>query len=88
MRRSSAHLLGHILDRQQHGHGVLPPRRLDAARVEKHVFAPDLGELMLHRKLLELRVLGAQGLEQRPQRRNIPLAVAELVEDLSCMESH
>lgn len=56
-------LLRHIVDRQQHGHGPLLPRRPNAARIEAHAFAPDPGKIMVHREILELRILGAEGLE-------------------------
>ena len=52
----------------------------DQARVEQHRAAAEMEEIVLHLEAVHRLVLGDDRLDQQPQRRDIPLAVAELEE--------
>ena len=52
----------------------------DLARVQEHDALADVGKLVLDLVVLQHGMLGQNLLQQRPQCRNVPLAVAQGVE--------
>ena len=70
--------LGHVLHRQDQQLSVMA--RLELAGVEQHHPTPDSRERMLELEVVEDRALGDDILEKRPQVGDIPLAVAQLID--------
>jgi hypothetical protein len=61
----------------------LPEVPLDLAGVEEHDAPADGGEIVLHLVVVEGRLLGKDGLEELPQLGDVPLLVAEVVDELA-----
>jgi len=71
------HYVGHILHGEEDHR-----RRIDVASVEYHYLSADEREIVRDFKALEECVLGQDVFKELFQSRNVPLAVAELVDDL------
>ncbi len=70
---------GDVRERQQdrhHGAGLVD----DLAGVQQHDPAPDARKDMVDLEVIHGGAVGKDGLQQQPQRRDVPLAIAQVVE--------
>ena len=77
--RLGAPPLGHVLHRQDQQLAVVA--RLELAGVQEHHPPADDRERVLELEIVEDGTLGDNVLEQRPQVGDVPLAVAQLVDE-------